>query len=113
MKMIANEYLQKCMAECGEKLADPSYFSGNDRQQNTLRVEILRDMSPRCGLKMPEHWHADAKRRGWGMWIFSGGTAEVFGHCSYADCPMRNSFLRHAPQKHIRKAAKRGEVAGD
>jgi len=104
-KITATEYLQKCMDECSDKLADPYFFSSNTLQKNALRVESMRDMSPRCGLKMPEHWPDDVKNRGYGIWLYSGGTAEVFGHCSYADCPRRNGFLRQAPWKHLRKLA--------
>jgi len=101
----ANEYLKKCMDNCSDKLSDPSFFAGNKLQSNALRGEGLRDISPRCGCKMPAQWSDGAKRRGWGMWIFSGGTAEVFGHCRYTDCPRRNEFLRTAPRKEIRKLA--------
>ena len=103
-KLTVEEYLQKCRDECSSRLADKSFFYPDSLQQNALRVETLRDMSPRCGEKMPEHWHKDAKARGWGMWIFSGGTAAVFGHCD-SDCPLRNFFLRTAPYKHLRKLA--------
>lgn len=103
-KITVHEYLQKCREECGNRLADKSFFEPDSLQRNALRVEALRDMSPRCGMKMPEHWAESVKERGWGLWIFSGGTAEVFGHCD-GNCPLRNFFLRTAPYKYLRELA--------
>lgn len=100
----ASEYLQKCMNNCTSRIAEECFFKENDLQRNALRVESLRDMSPRCGEKMPEHWHEDVKKRGWGIWIFSGGSASVFGYCD-ANCPRKNEFLRTAPYKGIRALA--------
>lgn len=101
----ALEYLQNCQTYCSDRISDPSLFTPDSIQQNALRVETLRDISPRCGRKPPEHWHAETKNRGWGTWVFSGGCPSVFGPCSLAACPMRNFFLKSAPQKHIRKLA--------
>lgn len=103
-KLTAEEYLQKCRDECGCRLADKSLFAKDSLQRNALRIETLRDMSPRCGEKMPAHWADSVKKRGWGIWIMSGGTAEVFGYCN-AECPLRNFFLRSAPYKHLRELA--------
>lgn len=103
-KPTVDEYLRKCRDECVSRLADKSFFGGDSLQLNALRIETLRDMSPRCGEKMPAHWSDSAKNRGWGIWIMSGGTADVFGHCN-ADCPLRNFFLRSAPYKHLRELA--------
>jgi hypothetical protein len=107
MKLNADvtEYLRQCAANCTSRLAEPCFFGRDTLQQNTLRVESLRDMSPRCGEKMPEHWHEDVKRRGWGIWVFSGGSVSVFGHCTLDDCPRKNEFLRTAPNKKIRALA--------
>ena len=51
-KIAVDEYLQKCRDECGCRLADKSLFAKDSLQQNALRIETLRDMSPRCGEKM-------------------------------------------------------------
>lgn len=76
----AISYLRACMDYCDEKLSDQSFFGHNSLQVNALRVESMRDTSPRCGLK-PEHgseaWKKDILKRGWGIWIFSGGGASV------------------------------------
>jgi hypothetical protein len=47
---------------------------------------------------MPSQWSESAKRRGWGLWLFSGGTASVFGHCDN-NCPRRDEFIQTAPKK--------------
>ena len=111
MSEKAQTYLKKCMDECGDKLSDPSFFADDSPQCNALRVENMRDMSPRCGHKLPEHWNEAAKKRGWGRWIYSGGSASVFGHCVYSDCPLKEFFLRHAPLKSIRDLADAGGTA--
>lgn len=105
-QQMVKDYLTNCMNNCSDKLTEPSFFSPDSLQRNALRVETLRDMSPRCGLKMPEHWHEDVKRRGWGIWIFSGGCASVFGHCEYYNCPRKKWFLQTAPRKEIRALEK-------
>lgn len=104
-QQMATVYLAQCMNNCSDKLSDPHLFNPNSLQRNALRVETLRDISPRCGLKMPEQWSDGAKQRGWGMWIFSGGSASVFGHCDYRNCPLKNWFLQTAPRKEIRALA--------
>ncbi len=71
-KVSEHEYLLKCQAECGDRMSDASLFKIDVLQKNSLRVESLRDTSARCGQKPPEHCHDDAKRRGWGMLVFSG-----------------------------------------
>ena len=55
-------------------------------QRNALRVEICTP-SPRCLLKLPEHWSEGAKRAGGLRWIGSGGSALVFGPCTPGMCP--------------------------
>ena len=57
----ATGYLQKCMNDCTSRIAEECFFQENDLQRSALRLESLRDMSPRCGEKMPEHWHEDVK----------------------------------------------------
>lgn len=104
-QLSVEDYLIKSQKECSDRFTEPSFFAQNDLQNNALRVESLRDITPRCGKKMPEHWPESVKKRGWGIWIFSGGTAEVFGFCSLKDCPKREFFLRSSPYKHIRKEA--------
>jgi len=101
-KPTALEYLKKCMDECSDKLSNPSFFTGNDLQKSSQRVEVLRDTRPRCGLKMPEQWDESVKVRGWGMWTYSGGTVEEFGHCDYSKCPRHKEFIRSSPWKDIR-----------
>jgi hypothetical protein len=90
------EHLKRCRENCVSRLSDPAFFDENSLQKNALRVEGLRDMSDRCGEKPPEHWSEGAKRRGWGMWVFSGGSASVFGHCELASCPRLTEFMRWA-----------------
>lgn len=99
--MTFDEYMTKCRENCTNKLAEACFFEENGMQKNALRVESLRDMTPRCGLKVPEQWHESAKQRGWGLWVFSGGSASVFGYCDN-DCPRKNEFIQTAPQKQWR-----------
>ena len=96
-----DDYMMQCVKDCTNRICEPCFFSENGLQKNALRVEILRDMTPRCGLKMPEHWHESVKQRGWGLWVFSGGSASVFGHCDN-DCPRKKEFIRTAPKKQWR-----------
>lgn len=56
------------------------------RQRNAPRIEVL-DPSPRCILKLPEHWSEGAKRAGGLRWICSGGDIFVFGICTPKSCP--------------------------
>jgi len=96
--MTIEEYMSKCRINCNDRISESCFFEENGLQKNALRVETLRDTTPRCGLKMPNQWHESVKRRGWGMWVFSGGSASVFGHCNH-DCPRRTEFIRTAPKK--------------
>ena len=64
-----------------------------------MRVEFMRDKSDRCGMKMPEHWSKEVKKRGWGIWVYSGGDPSVFGFCNLNDCPLMEFFKRTAPNK--------------
>ena len=96
-----DDYMIQCVKNCTNRICEPCFFSENGLQENALRVESLRDMTPRCGLKVPEQWHESAKQRGWGLWVFSGGSASVFGYCDN-DCPRKNEFIRTAPKKQWR-----------
>ena len=96
--MTFDEYMAKCREHCTDRLAEACFFEENGMQKNALRVETLRDTSPRCGLKIPSQWNESAKRRGWGLWLFSGGTASIFGHCDN-NCPRRAEFIQTAPKK--------------
>lgn len=94
-------YIHKCQDNCSSKI--PADFYENDSMQhNALRVEVLRDKCVRCGEKPPEHWPDAAKNRGWGLWVFSGGSPSVYGACEYRNCPMMDFFIKTAPKKEWR-----------
>lgn len=59
-------------------------------QRNALRVEIGTP-SPRCILKLPEHWPDKAKEYGGIRWLASGGSGLVFGLCTPNNCPKNKS----------------------
>jgi hypothetical protein len=110
--MTVYDYLDSCRENCSDRISDKALFGGDALQANALRVESMRDTSPRCGLKPPIHWAQGAKDRGFGMWCYSGGSAAVYGHCAcdMRDCPKLQSFLRTAPRAELRKyAAQAGE----
>ena len=92
-------YIQNCREYCSSRI--DSGFNADSRQANALRVETLRDRSPRCGMKPPAHWAEGAKAQGWGLWVMSGGSPSVFGHCDQ-ECPMREFWARTAPTKRLR-----------
>jgi hypothetical protein len=103
-----NEYMFKCKQECTNRI--PIDFYDNDSlQRNALRVEGLRDKCERCGMKPPEQWCEGAKKHGWAMWVYSGGSPSVFGVCDYQDCPMTNFYIRNAPKKAWRGLPQEGE----
>lgn len=97
-----NDYIDSCIKHCTSRL-DELMFDADEKQSNAIRVESLRDKSDRCGSKMPEHWSKEVKQRGWGIWIFSGGSPSVFGHCQKNDCPMMRFFIKSAPRKKWRE----------
>jgi len=99
-----NAYIQNCREYCSSRIDNG--FAPSSRQANALRVETLRDESPRCGMKPPEQWSDGAKSHGWGLWVMSGGSPSVFGHCDQ-DCPMREFWVRTAPTKRLRDAGGR------
>ena len=96
-----NSYITNCREHCSSRI--DSGFMADARQSNALRVETLRDTSPRCGMKPPAQWSEGAKRQGWGLWVMSGGSPSVFGHCDQ-DCPMRGFWAKTAPTKRLRAA---------
>ena len=99
-----NLYIVQCLENCDQRI--PLDFYENDSMQsNALRVETLRDKCVRCGMKPPEHWAQSAKDRGWGLWVYSGGSPSVYAPCDISDCPRKEFFIRTAPIKAWRELA--------
>ena len=99
--MDFNEYIARCQKDCSERI-DTSFFEKDARQTNAIRSESLRDQCTRCGLKATsEALRKDVKKRGWGIWIYSGGSPSAFAPCE-APCPLYGFFIRTAPRKEWR-----------